>query len=141
LRETLARAVERFEDFVWQDSGLFPWLRRIAVNRVVDRSRRLAARRRMEESYQAEVAVLPPRIEAGAEAALIEQQERAACLSQLERALSAIHERYRRAIDLRIVQERSREQAASELGVTVATFDVILHRALTALRKAYGEVT
>jgi RNA polymerase sigma-70 factor (ECF subfamily) len=36
---------------------------------------------------------------------------------------------------LRVLEERSREEVARELGVTVATFDVVLHRAMAALRK------
>ncbi len=37
-----------------------------------------------------------------------------------------------------MLEERSREEVAAELGVTLATFDVVLHRALTAMRKAVG---
>jgi RNA polymerase sigma-70 factor (ECF subfamily) len=40
---------------------------------------------------------------------------------------------------MRILEERSREEAALALGVSVATFDVVLHRAMAALRKALSE--
>ena len=46
--------------------------------------------------------------------------------------------RYASAIRLRVLEERPREEVARELGVTVATFDVVLHRAMTALKKALG---
>ena len=36
----------------------------------------------------------------------------------------------------RILDERPREEVAAALGVSVATFDVVLHRALGALKKA-----
>lgn len=138
LRETMLRAVERMpRQFQWRDSGLFPWLRRIAVNLITDRGRRQQSRRRMEESYLAEVHTLPPRVEAGAEAALIEAEERRVALEQLQQALGTINERYRRAIELRLLQGRERSEAAEALGVSVATFDVVLHRALKALRSAW----
>jgi len=34
-----------------------------------------------------------------------------------------------------VIEERPREQVASELGISTATFDVVLHRAMAALRK------
>ena len=138
LRETMLRAVQNMASFRWQgEAGLWPWLRRIAVNIVMDHGRRLQARRRMESAFAAEVRTLPPRVEAGAEAALIEEEERRICRQNLAEALESINERYRRAIELRVVEGRSREESAEALGVTVGTFDVVLHRALKALRKAW----
>jgi RNA polymerase sigma factor (sigma-70 family) len=139
LRDTLCRAVERLADFRWTDAGLWPWLRRIAIHRIVDGARRRAAARRFEERYEAEVAVLPPRIEAGAEAEMIEAQERAHREKRLAAALESLNERYRRAIQLRVIEERPRDACAAELGVTVATFDVLMHRALASLKKTFGD--
>jgi len=56
--------------------------------------------------------------------------------ASVEAALGKIHERYARAIRLRVIEERAREEVAKELGVTPATFDVLLHRATAALKKA-----
>lgn len=139
LRDTLCRAVERLEDFRWTDAGLWPWLRRIAIHRIVDGARRRAAARRFEARYEAEVQVLPPRIEAGADEALIEAEERAHREKRLSVALEALNERYRRAIQLRVIEERSRDECAAALGVTVATFDVLMHRALASLKKTFGD--
>lgn len=142
LEDTLSRAVERIADFRWDEGrGLWPWLRRIAIHRIVDGARRRSAERRMTERYEAEVAVLPPRIEAGAEAELIEAEELRAREVRLRAALDALNERYRRAIELRIFDDRSREACAEALGVTVPTFDVVLHRALAALKKSFGALT
>lgn len=142
LEDTLSRAVERIADFRWDEArGMWPWLRRIAIHRIVDGARRRSAERRMSERYEAEVAVLPPRIEAGAEAELIEAEEQRARQLRLESALAALNERYRRAIELRIFEEQSREACAAALAVTVPTFDVVLHRALAALKKSFGEIT
>lgn len=142
LEDTLSRAVERIADFRWEEGrGMWPWLRRIAIHRIVDGARRRSAERRMSERYGAEVAVLPPRVEAGAEAALIEAEELRARELRLRGALEALNERYRRAIELRIFEERTREACAEALGVTVPTFDVVLHRALAALKKSFGAIT
>lgn len=141
LRETLLKAVERLpRQFEWRDSGLWPWLRRIAVNLVADYGRRLQSKQRLEESYLAEVQTLPPRIEGGAEAALIEDEERKINLQHLGAAMESINERYRRAIELRLLEGVPREEAAKALDVTVPTFDVLLHRALKSLRKAWPQV-
>lgn len=140
LRDTLVRAVERMPaQFEWRDAGLWPWLRRIAVNLILDWGRKQQSKQRMVEGYTAEVHTLPPRVEAGAEAAMIEAQEQRLNQQRLQEALGAINERYRRAIEVRLLQERSRQRSAEELGVSVATFDVLLHRALKALRKAWPE--
>ena len=38
---------------------------------------------------------------------------------------------------LRLIEDRTREECAEEMGVTVGNFDVILHRATKAFRKVY----
>jgi len=140
LKDTMLRAVERMPtQFKWREAGLWPWLRRIAVNLIADYGRRRQARQRLEEGYQAEVRTMPPRVEAGAEAVMIEQEERRICLEQLQTALGSVNERYRRAIRLRLIEGRSRQEAAAQLEVTVSTFDVLLHRALKAVRKAWPQ--
>ncbi len=54
----------------------------------------------------------------------------------MEGALAKLNPRYASAIRLRVLEERSREEVATTLGVSVATFDVVLHRAMTSLKKA-----
>ena len=137
LRETLLRAVQGFGTFHYGAAGVWPWLRRIAMNLVVDRARRKRTRERTEEAYEAEVRALPPNVAAGAEAELIAAEERALGERQLRAALSRLNERYRRAIELRVLDERPRLEVAELLGVTPPTFDVLLHRALAALRKVW----
>lgn len=138
LRDTLSRAVERLESFRWTGAGFFPWLRQIAVNMVIDRARSRQRRTRLEHDLEAHTTTVAPMHHAGADEALIERQERDVARAQLERALSTLNDRYRRAVELRVLEERPREECAQEMGVTVGNFDVILHRALAALRKAYG---
>ncbi|MFO0557144.1 MAG: RNA polymerase sigma factor [Polyangiales bacterium] len=138
LRDALSRAVERLESFRWTGAGFFPWLRQIAVNLIIDRARSRQRRTRLEGELETHSNTVAPMHHAGADEALIERQERELARTQLERALSTLNERYRKAVELRVLEERPREECAEALGVTVGNFDVILHRALAALRKAYG---
>ena len=57
----------------------------------------------------------------------------------VEDALAKINPRYAEAIRLRVLQERPREEVAAALGASPATFDVVLHRAMAALRKVLAE--
>jgi RNA polymerase sigma factor (sigma-70 family) len=138
LRDTLSRAVERLSTFKWTGAGFYPWLRQIAIHLVVDRARRIQRRNRAEDRLEIHAATVQPLHHAGAEELLIEQQERGVALKMLTQAMSQLSERYRMAIELRLLEERPREQCAEALGVSVGNFDVIFHRALQALRKAYG---
>ena len=61
------------------------------------------------------------------------------CRARVESLLSRIHPRYADAIRLRVLEERPRQEAALALGVAVGTFDVVLHRAMVALRKVLNE--
>jgi RNA polymerase sigma-70 factor (ECF subfamily) len=138
LRDTLSRAAERLDTFKWTGAGFYPWLRQIAMNLVIDRARRMQRRTRAENELERQAAVVQPLHHAGAEELLIEQQERTVAMRALEQAMGTLNDRYRRAIEMRLLEERPREECAEALGVTVGNFDVIFHRALGALRKAYG---
>jgi RNA polymerase sigma factor (sigma-70 family) len=134
LSETYTKVIERIGQFRWQGVGFYPWLRVVALRVAIDA---LRARRRLvlwkAEDVEREVdeADATPSLD---QAFLFVRDERAA-KAKLREALSRIHSRYARAIELRILEERPREEVAVILGVTPATFDVLLHRALAALRK------
>lgn len=138
LRDTLARAIERLDTFHWTNAGVFPWLRQIAMHLIIDHARRVQRRNRLEDRYEHHIADVMPLHHAGADELLIDQQERTVCLKQLQSALDGLNPRYRRAVELRLLEERSREECADSLGVSTGNFDVILHRALGALKKSYG---
>ncbi len=138
LGDTYLRVVERISSFEWQGCGIYPWLRMVALHVAVDL---LRARRR-------EVLFGPEDLQREAEASeqdlsdgdltdtLIERRDLDAARSTLERALEKINPRYASAIRLRIIEERPRDEVAQTLGISTATFDVVLHRAMSALRKA-----
>jgi RNA polymerase sigma factor (sigma-70 family) len=137
LADTYMRVLERFDQFEWRGCGVYPWLRVIAMRIALD-----ALRSRKRETLF-EPADLTRAVEAaerdledGLDAQICERRDRDAGRERLDRALATINDRYARAIRLRVLEEKSREAAAEALGVTVPTFDVVLHRALASLKKA-----
>jgi RNA polymerase sigma-70 factor (ECF subfamily) len=136
LGVTYVKVVEHFAGFTWQSVGVYPWLRVIALRVALDELRR----RRRETLF--EPADLEREIDRGLEcnqeARLIEERDLATARERVERLLGRISPRYALAIRSRLLEQLSREDSASRLGVSVSTFDVVLHRAMAAIRKALG---
>jgi RNA polymerase sigma-70 factor (ECF subfamily) len=138
LRDTLATAVEKIGRFTWQGKSIYPWLRQIAINKVYDVHRQSKRSRRLADAMIHEVPVeSDPTTHADAQ--LMADQERRAHRERIEETMGQLQERYRTAIELRLVQELPREECARRLGVTIGTFDVLLFRAVRAFRKHFGE--
>jgi len=135
LGETYAKVVERIDRFTWQNVGFYPWLRTVALRVALDA---LRARKRtvLWEAEDLQREVDAAQTTTPLDQAVQEKRDREAAKARVEAALGKIHERYARAIRLRVIEERAREEVAKELGVTPATFDVLLHRATAALKKA-----
>lgn len=138
LRDTLATAVEKIGRFTWRGKSIYPWLRQIAINKVYDVHRQSKRSRRLADAMAQEVpSETEP--ETHADAQLIADQERRSNRERIDETLDQLAERYRRAIELRLVQELPREVCARRLDVTIGTFDVLLFRAVRAFRKQFGD--
>jgi RNA polymerase sigma factor (sigma-70 family) len=137
LSEVYARVVERIDRFTWQNVGFWPWLRTVALHVALDQ---LRARKRwvLWEPQDVQREVDAAQTVTPVDQKLGEHRERQAAKARVEEALARIHPRYARAIRLRVLEEQSREDVARELGVSAATFDVVLHRAMAAMRKVLG---
>ncbi|HEX6276956.1 MAG TPA: sigma-70 family RNA polymerase sigma factor [Polyangiaceae bacterium] len=137
LSLTYLKVIERFAQFEWQNVGVYPWLRVVALRVALDQ---LRARKR-EVLFDG--ADLEREIDQGErearDARALEEHDLGVCRRRVEGLLSRIHPRYADAIRLRVLQERPRTEAAAALGVAVGTFDVVLHRAMVALRKVLSE--
>lgn len=138
LRDTLATAVEKIGRFTWQGKSIYPWLRQIAINKVYDVHRQSKRSRKLADAMVHEIAVETDP-ETHADAQLMADQERRAHRERIETTMGELQDRYRVAIELRLVQELSREECARRLGVTIGTFDVLLFRAVRAFRKHFGQ--
>lgn len=138
LRDTLATAVEKIKRFTWQGKSIYPWLRQIAINKVYDVHRQSKRSRRLADAMAHEVAQETDP-DSHADAQLMADQERRTHRDRIDDTMGQLQERYRTAIELRLIQELSREECAKRLGVTIGTFDVLLFRAVRAFRKHFGE--
>jgi len=137
LKETFVSAIEKIGGFTWQGRSIFFWLRQIALHKLVDLSRQRGRAQRLLLALAAEID-LQPRAPA-ADEALIADEDRRRALQRIDETLARLPERYARAIRLRIMEERSRQECAETLQVTIGNVDVLLFRALRAFRKEYGE--
>lgn len=138
LRDTLATAVEKIGRFTWQGRSIYPWLRQIAINKVYDVHRQSKRSRRLADAMVHEVPVESDP-ESHADAQLIADQERRSHRERIDDTMDLLQERYRTAIELRLVQELPREECARRLGIAIGTFDVLLFRAVRAFRKHFGD--
>lgn len=134
LAETYAKVVANIGKFTWQNVGFYPWLRTVALRVALDQ---LRAKKRLvlfeEDDLEREVDAAQS--ETPVEQRISDHRDRDAARKKVEDALRSINPRYARAIQLRVLEERPREDVARELGVTPATFDVLLHRAIASLKK------
>ena len=133
LSLTYLRVVERIGTFEWQSVGIYPWLRVVAMRIALDQIR---ARKRevLFDTNDLEREVDDAERETR-DAAALETHDLRVARERVLSLLGRLNPRYAQAIRLRVIEERPRVEAAAELGVTVGTFDVVLHRAMAALRK------
>jgi RNA polymerase sigma-70 factor (ECF subfamily) len=135
LSETYAKVVASIAKFTWQNVGFYPWLRTVALRVALDQ---LRARKRIvlfeEEDLAREVD--QAQTQTPVEQQISDQRDREAARKKVEDALARLNPRYATAIRLRVLEERPREEVAKTMEVTPATFDVLLHRSIAALKKA-----
>jgi len=133
LSVTYLKVVERFDQFTWQSVGVYPWLRIVALRVALDQLRR----RKRETVFQPED--LEREIDQGErdarDAVASEAHDLAVARQRVVELVGRLHPRYARALTLRVLEERPREECAAALEVSTATFDVVLHRAVAALKK------
>ena len=133
LSLTYLKVVERFAQFEWQNVGVYPWLRVVALRVALDQLR-ARKRERLFDANDLERELDQAEREAR-DAASLEAHDLQVARTRVTALLGRIHPRYAEAIRLRVLEERPRVEAAAALGVAVGTFDVVLHRAMAALRK------
>ena len=139
LSETFRSAFERLDGYEVREVSVYFWFARIATNKALDlyRVKRTTGRALAGfEDFAAAFADHPPVPDE-----LFELRADAMQMGKAVRAaLGRLNDRYRRAIELRFVEELPREECARVLDVKVATFDVVLLRALRSFRKTWTEL-
>jgi RNA polymerase sigma factor (sigma-70 family) len=131
LRDTFRTALEKINTFRLENRSIFFWLRRIAVNKAIDVHRRRKRDLELAKAVGAEahLHVQPVRPDRALE---VEDTRK-----MVDKSLANLNPRYALALRMRLLEERSREECAGVLDVTVGNFDVILHRASKAFRKVF----
>lgn len=135
LQETYLLALKKMPGFEWRGKRIAAWLQSIAMNKVME----WIAKRRKEPMGDEGFLNFTPDRSFQPEDTVVLEDYRSELRGRIDDVLERINERYRRAIELRLVRKRSREVCAKELGVTVGTFDVVFLRACRAFRKVYRE--
>lgn len=135
LSETFRSFIEHLQQIEVDDRSLMAWLSRVASNKAHDMHRHRARSRRALTSFESLLA--PLRDERGAADGLEAADTRRHAQRVVSAVLSGLHPRYRRAIELRFLEEQPRERCAALMDVRLGTFDVLLLRALRAFRRAW----
>ncbi len=132
LKDTFKTALERIDTFRLENRSIFFWLRRIAANKAIDVHRRHRRDDRLVDQLKVEP-TLP--------VAHTERPDRQLEVDELrkmvDQSMSNLNARYAKALRMRLLEERTREECAEAMEVSVGNFDVILHRAAKAFRKVF----
>ena len=128
--------VERIGTFEAKEVSIYFWFARIASNKAMDMHRARERSNRALGNFETMLAPLLP-APAAPDASLDAEVDRAMLKARIEAVLGAINPRYRRAIELRFLEEKGREDCAKAMEVKVGTFDVVVLRALKAFRKQW----
>jgi RNA polymerase sigma-70 factor (ECF subfamily) len=133
LSETFRALIEHLHALRADDSSLWPWLCRVATNKALDLHRSKARTQRALVNFEGLLGPLQHEFDPGAE--LETQRGQIALRARVGVVLAALTPRYRRAIELRFLEDRSREQCAAAMELKLGTFDVLLLRALRSFRQ------
>ena len=131
LAETFRAALEHLREYQPRGGGVFRWLARIAMNKAADMHRERARSGKALASFESLIAPLRERDDF--ERPLDQRRLRVA----IAEVLAQLSPRYRRAIELRMLEDLTRVDCAQRMEITVGNFDVLLLRALRAFRQAW----
>ncbi|MBW1810721.1 MAG: sigma-70 family RNA polymerase sigma factor [Deltaproteobacteria bacterium] len=136
LAETFRTAMERMSQFQDKGVSIYFWLARIAKNKAMDMHRKHGRTSRALTNFKN---LLEPLLQqdAGGQIALEQRQERKLLQARVQTVLATINPRYRKVLELRFFEDRSRKDLAEILDVKIATLDVVMLRALQAFRKEW----
>ena len=135
LRDAFRIIFERISQFVPRDRSIFFWMRRIAINLVIDVYRRQTKQRKIAENLLANDAVYDTMSQRPMTPD--KKIELSDTRKIIEKSLTRINSRYAQALRLRLLEDMSREECATVLEISVNNFDVLFHRACKAFRSNY----
>ncbi len=139
LAATFVSAIERIDQYEDRGQSIYFWLAAIARSKAMDLHRQAARGGRAVARYES---LLAPLLDGGPgpEARLRGDLDAGRLAEAVGRVLGEIPPRQRRAIELRILEERPRPECAEALGVTIGAFDVLLLRGLRSFRATWSKI-
>lgn len=140
LAETFKTALEKIGTFEEKGVSVFHWLARIGKNKALDMHRSRERTGRALCNFEGMLAPLlgdSPLPGNGLQAEEESKRLRQAVASVLEK----LNPRYKKVLELRFLQDRSRKKCAEMLELKLGTLDVLVLRALRAFKKEWEEQT
>ena len=139
LCETFRIAFEKIVTYTVIDRSIFFWLRRIAINLVVDTYRKQVRKKELAERILARDAVdmVMASQSTTADDLLSRSEEEEDTKTMVHKSLERLNPRYAKALRMRLLEDKTREECAEEFGISVGNFDVLFHRASKAFRDNY----
>lgn len=134
LADTFVRAMENLHRFKWQGKGLLPWLIRIGKNLCLDHLRKAGRTTAWPEGFEQQI---PDLSDSNAESLLGRSQLSDLLRERIQACLTEVNPRYRRVLELRLIEKLPRHEAAAAMQVSIGTLDVLLFRACKSFRKIY----
>ncbi|MEM9191196.1 MAG: sigma-70 family RNA polymerase sigma factor, partial [Myxococcota bacterium] len=116
LSETFRTLYERIDRYEDQGKSLWHWLSRVAVNKATDMHRVKGRTSRALANFESLLAPLQPGPATPGDA-VEARTEREALVQRVGEVLERINPRYRKAIELRFLQDRPRQECADVLEV------------------------
>jgi RNA polymerase sigma-70 factor (ECF subfamily) len=137
LAESFRIMLEKLDQYEDRGGSIWSWLATVAANKARDVERERARRGQALRGFALLSAPLldgqPPGPGDDPQAA----NDGARLQAAVARVMEELNPRYRRALTLRFIEDRPRVECAELLEVKVATFDVLLLRALRAFRERW----
>jgi RNA polymerase sigma-70 factor (ECF subfamily) len=136
LSEVFRTFLERMDRYEDQGKSVWYWLARVAVNKATDMHRVKGRTNRALVSFKS---LLDPLAEGPSDpdAEVSGKVEKERLGDAVKETMERLNPRYRRAIELRFLEDRSRQDCAEALEVKLGTFDVLILRALRSFRKEW----
>lgn len=133
LQETFLMALGKIGSFEWRDRSIFFWLRMIAINKC----REYISSSIRSSTVDGSVLDWQPDESFQPEDEVVVEDFSRILGDRIHEILGAINKRYGRAIRMRLIEKKSREECAGALGVSIETFDVVFFRACKSFKEAY----
>jgi len=134
LRETFMSANRALAGYEWKPSGIYGWLKVLAKNKARDLLRASGRRQRLRGAFAHHVDALGGGVEAGNPGEETVQREQ--LRKQIVAVLDTLNPRYAQVLQLRLLDDKSREECATIMEVKIGTLDVLLYRACRSFRQA-----